>query len=119
MQHIFPPDLPAHGALRASRRVSVAAAIMCAGLTGPAAGQVAENVLHEFGSGTDGGSPSGSLLADNTGPSGTLRGLYGTAIDGGNDTCADGCGMVFKFTPPKAGHTNWKPLLSTRAPYSP
>jgi hypothetical protein len=84
------------------------AAALCALTTGAAQAQVTQTVLHVFGSGSDGAQPSGNLLADNTGPSGTLRGLYGTAIDGANDTCGDGCGTVFKLTPPKAGHANWK-----------
>jgi uncharacterized repeat protein (TIGR03803 family) len=89
-------------------RLFLTAAALCALTTGAAQAQVTQTVLHVFGIGKDGGGPSGNLLADNTGPSETLRGLYGTAFHGAHDTCTDGCGMVFKFTPPKAGQANWK-----------
>lgn len=49
----------------------------------------AESVLYSFTGGTDGGSPRGGVVLDNSGN------LYGTTYDGG----ASGYGVVFKITP--------------------
>lgn len=48
-----------------------------------------EKILHNFGSGSDGGSPSSTLVFDSSGN------LYGTTVRGG----AYGSGTVFKITP--------------------
>ena len=89
-------------------RALIAATSLCIGAADSARAQVTQTVLHVFGVGDDGAEPTGSLIADNTGPSETLRGLYGTTFDGGKGACTGGgCGTVFKMTPPKAGHTDW------------
>jgi hypothetical protein len=51
-----------------------------------------ETTLHNFGSGSDGAQPDGSLIADKKGH------LYGATIAGGGTTgCfSQGCGIVFK-----------------------
>jgi hypothetical protein len=72
-----------------------------------------ETVLHVF-DGTDGESPAGGLVRDQAGN------LYGVTGRGGtvNASCPhvppiqggavpDGCGVVFKLTPPAAGQTAW------------
>jgi uncharacterized repeat protein (TIGR03803 family) len=65
----------------------------------PAAGaRVREKVLYSFTGGTDGASPSSSLLMDASGN------LYGTTSAGGNtNECTGnngpGCGVVFELTP--------------------
>jgi uncharacterized repeat protein (TIGR03803 family) len=75
--------------------------MVCAGLAAPACAQVKENVILNFDF-YNGAYPTAPLLADTTGPSGGVRGLFGTA---GNEWGAAG---VFKLTPPKAGKTGWK-----------
>ena len=52
-----------------------------------------EVILHRF-KGTDGASPYGKLIRDQSGN------LYGTtAFGGGSTSCSTGCGTVFKLTP--------------------
>ena len=79
-------------------------------LTPPAAGKAAWifSTLYAFTGGTDGGTPSSTLVTDATGA------LYGTAAFGGDVTgCAppgdqaQGCGVLFKLVPPAAGGTKW------------
>ena len=54
----------------------------------------AESVIHEFQAGIDGAFPSGILIEDTHGA------LYGTTEQGGgNVTCSNGCGTVFKLSP--------------------
>jgi uncharacterized repeat protein (TIGR03803 family) len=60
-------------------------------------GNLNETVIYEFQGGTDGASPSGSLIFDAAGN------LYGTTVTGGNDDCEEGCGTVFKLSPTKKG----------------
>jgi len=53
-----------------------------------------ETVLHSFGNGDDGSTPMAGLIMDSAGD------FYGTTMWGGNyNTCAEGCGTVFKLTP--------------------
>lgn len=53
-----------------------------------------EKVLHSFGNGSDGSTPMAGLIMDSAGN------FYGTTLWGGNyNTCAEGCGTVFKVTP--------------------
>jgi len=52
-----------------------------------------ESVLHAFGSGNDGKTPYGGLLADGAGN------LYGTTSRGGTSGCGSHCGIVFEVTP--------------------
>ena len=72
-----------------------------------------ESILHVF-NGTNGQSPSGTLVQDAAGN------LYGITGRGGtiNASCPsfpavsgskspDGCGLVFKLVPPAAGKTAW------------
>jgi len=79
-------------------------------LTPPAAGETAwtESVLYKFKGGSDGAYPYGSrLMADASGA------LYGATNGGGGGSACldasynDGCGTVFKLTPPAAGKTRW------------
>ena len=72
--------------------------LICPGAASPAFAQVTENVLHSFLNNGDGANPIAPLIADDTGPDGSLRGLYGTGGNGGN---------VFKLTPPTAGGGVW------------
>jgi uncharacterized repeat protein (TIGR03803 family) len=60
-----------------------------------------EAILYRFANLYDGNSPGASLVFDET--SGNL---YGTAATGGNNACANGCGVVFKLTPNSDG--SWK-----------
>jgi uncharacterized repeat protein (TIGR03803 family) len=65
--------------------------------------------LYAFTGGADGGNPSGNpLVLDTKGA------LYGETVIGGNSTgcniglsSGNGCGTVFKLTPPAKGHTAW------------
>jgi uncharacterized repeat protein (TIGR03803 family) len=54
-----------------------------------------ETTLYAFTGGTDGEFPNPDLIRDAPGN------LYGTTLDGGDQTCArkTGCGVVFKITP--------------------
>jgi uncharacterized repeat protein (TIGR03803 family) len=74
-------------------------------LTPPLPGQTAwtEQVLWSFAGGSDGANPYGTLIADGGGA------LYGTTEFGGKVTtfCKEGCGTVFKLTPPAPGQTSW------------
>jgi uncharacterized repeat protein (TIGR03803 family) len=61
-----------------------------------------ETVLHAFSGNTDGVAPDSALVIDKNGA------LYGTTYTGGNvGWCINGCGTVFKLTPPAAGKTVW------------
>lgn len=61
------------------------------------------SVLYSFSGAGDGGFPyAGILIADASGA------LYGTTSLGGSGRgCQQGCGIVFKLTPPAFGKTNW------------
>jgi uncharacterized repeat protein (TIGR03803 family) len=52
-----------------------------------------ETVLHSFTGGAGGAFPSVGLAMDATGA------LYGTTQGGGDPSCIDGCGTVFKIVP--------------------
>ena len=69
-------------------------------LAPPAAGKSTwtESVLHSFA-----GTPEAGLIIDKAGN------LYGTTGFGGvpSKKCANGCGTVFKLTPPPAGKAAW------------
>jgi uncharacterized repeat protein (TIGR03803 family) len=80
-----------------------------------------EQVLHEFQGGSDGATPTGSVIFDKSGA------LYGTTSAGGGGACYHysfesmrsedayywkkgaklGCGTVFSLTPPTRGNTVW------------
>jgi uncharacterized repeat protein (TIGR03803 family) len=61
-----------------------------------------EKLLYLFKGGTDGAFPMAGLIIDARGA------LYGTTLGGGNSTCnANGCGTVFKLSPPSAGGKLW------------
>jgi uncharacterized repeat protein (TIGR03803 family) len=66
-------------------------------------GSWTESVVYKFLGGSDGASPSGTLVFD---PAGNL---YGTTILGGNNDCEEGCGTVFKLSPTK--HGAWKETI--------
>jgi uncharacterized repeat protein (TIGR03803 family) len=58
--------------------------------------------LHRFKGGEDGSIPEAGLIMDANGA------LYGTtSLGGGVASCYDGCGTVFRMTPPKPGETQW------------
>jgi uncharacterized repeat protein (TIGR03803 family) len=80
------------------------AALAAASLAHPQPAEAAtETVLHNFKGGSDGASPHAGLISDSTGA------LYGTTWRGGGTGCVagNGCGTVFKLTPPAAGQTKW------------
>ncbi len=58
--------------------------------------------LHAFTGGADGGNPMSGLVFNG-------GSLYGTTVYGGDSTACggEGCGTVFKLTPPAKGHTAW------------
>jgi uncharacterized repeat protein (TIGR03803 family) len=60
-------------------------------LTRGAEGRWKESILYNFPKAYDGSSPGASLVFDADGN------LYGTAATGGNNACANGCGVVFKL----------------------
>jgi uncharacterized repeat protein (TIGR03803 family) len=68
-------------------------------LTRTPAGTWTETVLFSFGTGPDGGAPSGDVILDNAGN------LYGTTSVGGGVGClpSNGCGTVFELTPTASG----------------
>ena len=51
-----------------------------------------ETILYSFHGGVDGANPIGGLVFDARGN------LYGTAAYGGNNSCPQGCGVVFKLS---------------------
>jgi hypothetical protein len=95
-------------------RPLAAAALLCAFGATTARAQVTENVVYNFTGGSDGATP-GYLRADTSGPGGTVRALYGVAMDGGgqNANCPGmgdippGCGTIFKLAPPEQGQDAW------------
>ena len=75
-------------------------------LAPPGKGQTTwtETILYSFKGGNDGTQPWAGLISDNQDI------LYGTTVGGGNDcpqVSPDGCGTVFKLTPPGKGQTVW------------
>jgi uncharacterized repeat protein (TIGR03803 family) len=76
-------------------------------LVPPKSGQTTwtEQTLWTFLGGSDGCSPSSSLLVDEQGA------LYGATLAGGGNTnarCGGTCGTIFKLSPPEAGQPSWK-----------
>jgi uncharacterized repeat protein (TIGR03803 family) len=65
-------------------------------LTPKAGGRWAEKVLLNF-DGTNGAIPLSGLISDGSGN------LYGTASQGGDQSCSNGCGIVFELSPGKDG----------------
>jgi uncharacterized repeat protein (TIGR03803 family) len=69
-------------------------------LTRDEAGGWTENVIHMFAGNADGMYPYGNPILDASGN------VYGTTLDGGgttNDSCAEGCGTVYKLIPGESG----------------
>ena len=60
-------------------------------------GKWTQKVLHDFGGGSDGFQPNGTLIFDSAGN------LYGVTIYGGNNSCSNGCGTVYKLAPGVSG----------------
>ncbi len=78
-------------------------------LSPTASGSWTAKVLHTFGQGTDGQTPTGNLIMDSAGN------LYGTTTYGGTGTCATtpvGCGTVFELIPGAGGVWTEKRLHS-------
>lgn len=77
--------------------VAISAAIMLA----RAEAAPTEKVIYAFQGGSGGRTPLGELIADASGA------LYGTTSGGGSTNCSDGCGVVFKLTPPATSAGKW------------
>ena len=58
-----------------------------------------ETILYAFQGGNDGAGPGGALVMDASGA------IYGTTGLGGDGTCYNGCGTVFKLTPSGSAYT--------------
>lgn len=107
--------LPQKASARAVRAFAVAAAALGLAvlMTTAALAKPSESVLYDFAGGTDGRTPEGALIADKTGA------LYGTTYNGGDgyltvQQCYEGCGMVYKLTPPASGAGKWKETVLYR-----
>jgi hypothetical protein len=90
--------------LRMTRVRRLAVFSVAAALWAGAAWAAHESVLHDFTGSPDGAQPAGALIADAAGN------LYGTTFWGGNNnfSCGgQGCGVVFKMSPPAQGQTTW------------
>ena len=77
-------------------------------LTPPAVAGAAwsESILHSFTGDSDGANPNAGLVFDSAGA------LYGTTANGGSTGCAgNGCGTVFKLTPPAHPKGPWKETI--------
>jgi hypothetical protein len=82
--------------------VFVAACLLGPTSAAPAGADTASmlTTLHSFSGGSDGAGPYRGVIAGRSGA------LYGTTFAGGNTSCPlsvdyeDGCGTVFKLTPP-------------------
>jgi hypothetical protein len=85
--------------------------IVASAASGWAAGPQLQT-LHSFAGGTDGRSPVGSLVADAAGN------LYGTTLTGGSTSiclgAGNGCGIVFKLSPPKVRGGVWRETVLYR-----
>lgn len=83
------------------RAIALAAMISC--LASAASAQWNEQVLYSFQNGTDGSTPTGSLVFDRAGN------LYGATQDGGSSTCLSpgACGTVYELTPPTQTGGAW------------
>ena len=81
-------------------------------LTPTPTGSWKHTVLYSFNGGTDGGYPGRALTLD---PEGNL---YGTTGIGGDPSCTggngDGCGTVFRLTPPAIQGESWKETILNR-----
>jgi len=64
-------------------------------------GSWTEQVLHDFGQGTDGRGPTAGLAFDGAGN------LYGATYYGGGTPCQGGCGIVYELQPPAAQGGTW------------
>jgi uncharacterized repeat protein (TIGR03803 family) len=62
-------------------------------LTPGSGGKWTRTVLHSFRGGSDGFSPIGTLIVDAAGN------VYGVTSYGGNSSCPNGCGTVYKLAP--------------------
>jgi uncharacterized repeat protein (TIGR03803 family) len=78
-------------------------------LTPAGATRWTEKVLYAFKGGTDGAYPKAGLIMDAVGT------LYGTTFGGGNSACdGNGCGTVFKLSPPTTGGSRWTEMVLHR-----
>lgn len=69
----------------------------------PGEPRATETSLYKFRGRSDGQHPIGSVIIDSQGA------IYGTTFSGGFQVpeCSDGCGTVFKLTPPAPPDTQW------------
>jgi uncharacterized protein YceK len=85
-------------------------------LTPPASGRGAwtETVLYSFAGGSDGAGPQPGIVIDRRGD------LYGATAAGGTGDCLyqifEGCGTVFRLSPPTKGRTAWTEAVLYRFP---
>jgi len=64
----------------------------------PSGGGYTENIIHSFGSGTDGAAPEAGVVLD------TAGNVYGSTTSGGTGTeCSNGCGTVYQLMPSNGG----------------
>jgi uncharacterized repeat protein (TIGR03803 family) len=64
-------------------------------------GSWTEEILHDFGQGTDGRGPTAGLVFDAAGN------LYGATRYGGGTNCLGGCGVVYELQPPATQGGSW------------
>ena len=62
-----------------------------------AGGSWTEKVIYSFSGGNDGANPYAGLIIDQSGN------LFGTAMNGGHESCSGGCGTVFRLHPTSSG----------------
>jgi len=86
-------------------RQAVLAAVLIAASSALAAG-AKYGVIYRFQGSPDGAGPNSPLITDQAGN------LYGTTQNGGSSrNCFDGCGTVFRFTPPAKKGGAWKETI--------
>ena len=94
--------------VRGYGRIALAALLLGTCLDGAAIAAGKDTILYSFKDSPDGALPSANLIADGDG------GYFGTTERGGSGSCpitdpkeAEGCGTVFRLTPPAKGKTAW------------
>lgn len=61
-----------------------------------------EEILYSFKGNLDGRRPLGDLIFDDA------ENFYGTTLFGGTDACIEGCGTIYKISPPAAPGDPWR-----------
>jgi uncharacterized repeat protein (TIGR03803 family) len=89
------------------RLIALSCLIALVATSGPVNAQATFQTLYNFQGSSSGDGPNGGLIFDASGA------LYGTTFDGGNAGCPlfgnadNGCGTVFKLTPPATPNGTW------------